>query len=105
MPARLQRLRRSKLVRRLVRWAVGPRDARELMRRNALTSPYLWFLSALAVIPATLFWRHTGILMIFCLLFVATYVWLYARIVHFRAPRWLVLGKGRKAFVLDLEKE
>ena len=83
----------SLIFRRLVRWAVGPRDARELMRRNALTSPYLWLLSLMAVIPATMFWRHSGILMLLCLLFVVSYVWLYARIVHFRTPRWLMLGK------------
>jgi UDP-N-acetylmuramyl pentapeptide phosphotransferase/UDP-N-acetylglucosamine-1-phosphate transferase len=84
----------SLIFRRLVRWAVGPRDARELMRRNALTSPYLWLLSLMAVIPATLFWRHTAILMLFCFLFVTSYIWLYARIVHFRAPRWMIWGKS-----------
>jgi UDP-N-acetylmuramyl pentapeptide phosphotransferase/UDP-N-acetylglucosamine-1-phosphate transferase len=85
----------SLIFRRLVLWAVGRKDARALTRRNALTSPYLWLLSLMAVIPATLFWRHTWLLMICCLLFVTSYVWLYARIVRFRAPRWMILGKRK----------
>jgi UDP-N-acetylmuramyl pentapeptide phosphotransferase/UDP-N-acetylglucosamine-1-phosphate transferase len=92
----------SLIFRRLVRWAVGGKDARALTRRNALTSPYLWLLSAMAVIPATLFWRNTGVLIIFCLLFVVTYVWLYARIVRFKAPRWMILRKrGNSAIRAD----
>ncbi len=85
----------SLIFRRLVLWAVGRKDARALTRSNALTSPYLWLLSLMAVIPATLFWRHTWLLMVFCLVFVFSYVWLYARIVRFRAPRWMILGKRK----------
>lgn len=85
----------SLIFRRVVRWAVGRRDARALMHRNALTSPYLWLISLMAVIPATLLWRHTSLLMIFCALFVTSYVWLYARIVRFRAPRWMIFGKRK----------
>jgi UDP-N-acetylmuramyl pentapeptide phosphotransferase/UDP-N-acetylglucosamine-1-phosphate transferase len=85
----------SLIFRRLVLWAVG-RDARALTRRNASTSPYLWLLSLMAVIPATLFWRHTWVLMTFCALFVVSYVWLYARIVHFKSPRWMILGRRKQ---------
>ncbi|HVK94632.1 MAG TPA: glycosyltransferase [Noviherbaspirillum sp.] len=84
----------SLIFRRIVLWAVG--DAQALTRSNALTSPYLWLLSAMAVIPATLFWQHTGVLITFCALFVASYVWLYARIVRFRAPRWMIFGRKRR---------
>ena len=85
----------SLIFRRIVVWAVGRRDARALLVRNALTSPYLWLLSLMAVIPATLFWRHTWVLMSFCLLFVVSYVWLYARIVRFRSPRWMILSRKK----------
>lgn len=85
----------SLIFRRIVVWAVGRRDARALLVRNAMTSPYLWLLSLMAVIPATLFWRHTWVLMSFCLLFVVSYVWLYARIVRFRAPRWMMLARKK----------
>ena len=81
------------IFRRVAVWAVGARDARALTRRNALTSPYLWLLSAMAVIPATLFWRYTGVLMLFCVLFVSSYVWLYARIVRFKSPRWMIFAR------------
>jgi UDP-N-acetylmuramyl pentapeptide phosphotransferase/UDP-N-acetylglucosamine-1-phosphate transferase len=85
----------SLIFRRVVLWAVGRRDARALTRRNAMTSPYLWLLSLMAVIPATLFWRTTWALMTFCLVFVSSYVWLYARIVRFKSPRWMILGKRK----------
>jgi UDP-N-acetylmuramyl pentapeptide phosphotransferase/UDP-N-acetylglucosamine-1-phosphate transferase len=83
----------SLIFRRVVQWAVGAREARALMRRNSRTSPYLWMFSLMAVVPATLFWRHTEILICFCLLFVISYVWIYARIVRFKAPRWMILRK------------
>lgn len=83
----------SLIFRRLLLWAVGS-DAKALTRRNALTSPYLWLLSLMAVIPATLFWNRTWILMTFCALFVISYVWLYARIVRFKSPRWMMIGKA-----------
>jgi UDP-N-acetylmuramyl pentapeptide phosphotransferase/UDP-N-acetylglucosamine-1-phosphate transferase len=83
----------SLIFRRIVQWTVGPKEARALMRRNARTSPYLWLFSLMAVIPATVFWRHTWVLIFFCLLFIISYVWLYARIVRFKSPRWLILRK------------
>jgi UDP-N-acetylmuramyl pentapeptide phosphotransferase/UDP-N-acetylglucosamine-1-phosphate transferase len=83
----------SLIFRRIVQWTVGRKEARALMKRNARTSPYLWLFSLTAVIPATVFWRHTGPLIFFCLLFVISYVWLYARIVRFKAPRWLIWDK------------
>lgn len=81
------------IFRRLVQWAVGRHDARALTRRNSLTSPYLWLLSLMAVIPATLFWQHTWVLILFCLLFIFSYMWLYVRIVRFKAPRWMIFNK------------
>jgi UDP-N-acetylmuramyl pentapeptide phosphotransferase/UDP-N-acetylglucosamine-1-phosphate transferase len=83
----------SLIFRRIVQWTIGKKEARALMKRNSLTSPYLWLLSLMAVIPATLFWQYTGVLIFFCLLFVVSYVWLYARIVRFKSPRWLILRK------------
>jgi len=82
----------SLIFRRVVQWTVG-KDARALLRRNSMTSPYLWMLSLMAVIPATLFWRYTWVLILFTLLFIASYVWLYARIVRFKAPLWMIRHK------------
>jgi UDP-N-acetylmuramyl pentapeptide phosphotransferase/UDP-N-acetylglucosamine-1-phosphate transferase len=83
----------SLIFRRVAQWAIGRKEARALMRRNALTSPYLWLFSLMAVIPATVFWRNTAVLIFFCFLFIVSYVWLYARIVRFKAPRWLIWRK------------
>jgi UDP-N-acetylmuramyl pentapeptide phosphotransferase/UDP-N-acetylglucosamine-1-phosphate transferase len=83
------------IFKRLVRWSVRSRDARAITRRNALTSPYLWLLSLMAVIPATLFWQSTLTLGLCCFVFVASYIWLYARIVRFNVPVWLILQRPK----------
>lgn len=80
----------SLVYRRLVRWAVGQRGAKELTRRNSMTAPYLWLLCMMSVVPAVLFWDRTPVLGGFIVLFGITYVVLYWRIVRFKAPRWLV---------------
>jgi len=77
------------IFRRVVRWAAGHEAARDITLRNSATSPYLWGLSTLSIVPAVLFWRHEGLLIASALAFVAAYVWLYAKLVRFRSPRWL----------------
>jgi UDP-N-acetylmuramyl pentapeptide phosphotransferase/UDP-N-acetylglucosamine-1-phosphate transferase len=61
----------------------------EWFNANAKTSPYLWVLSSLALIPAILFWYSTPILMGFILLFAISYIWLYKKIVRFDTPKWM----------------
>lgn len=80
----------SLIYRRLVRWAVGSRDARELVRRNSLTAPYLWVACSLSVVPAVIWWDNSTALSLLLLGYVGVYVTLYWRIVRFRTPRWLV---------------
>ncbi len=92
------------VFRRLVRWAVGRRDAASLTLRNSLTAPYLWLLSSLAALPATLFWRYPFVLMGFVALFCVFYVWLYMRLVRFRALRWLMI-KSRAGGALSRFKD
>ena len=84
------------VYKRLVRWAVGSSEARQITQRNAMTSPYLWVLSSMGTIPAVLFWQHQWVLMIFVVLFSMSYVMLYRNLVLFRMPRWLVLQKKRR---------
>jgi UDP-N-acetylmuramyl pentapeptide phosphotransferase/UDP-N-acetylglucosamine-1-phosphate transferase len=79
------------VFKRLMRWAVGNLNARDLTRRNSMTSPYLWILCSLSVVPAVLFYDSTPIQAVMILLFALTYVLLYWRIVRFKAPRWLVV--------------
>lgn len=56
---------------------------------NARTAPYFWILAGLSIIPAVLWWQSSLMLVGACFLFVTSYVWLYARIVKFKTPRWL----------------
>lgn len=53
------------IYKRLMRWVVGSQEERHRLRRNSFTSPYLWLLSLLAVLPATLFWNRNGWLIAF----------------------------------------
>ena len=85
----------SLIYRRFLRWAAGDRSARSLTRRNSMTSPYLWMLCSLSVVPAVLWYDSTAIQAGFIGLFGVTYVLLYWRIVRFRAPRWLVFRQSK----------
>jgi hypothetical protein len=80
----------SLIHRRLVRQMIGEAASNRLTVRNSLTSPYLWLLCSLSVIPAVLWWRNTTVLTGFLALFMVSYVVLYWRIVRFRAPKWLL---------------
>lgn len=77
------------VYKRLVRWVTGRGTQEYLLRRNSMTSPYLWLIAMMTVAPAMLFWQHQWVLQLCCALFVACYLWLYKRIVRFRVPRWL----------------
>jgi UDP-N-acetylmuramyl pentapeptide phosphotransferase/UDP-N-acetylglucosamine-1-phosphate transferase len=79
----------SLIYRRVLRWAAGGHSVRARTRRNSMTSPYLWVLCMLSVLPAMLFWDQAGMLALMLVLFIVSYVVLYQRIVRFRSPRWL----------------
>jgi UDP-N-acetylmuramyl pentapeptide phosphotransferase/UDP-N-acetylglucosamine-1-phosphate transferase len=83
----------SLIYRRLMRWAVGSKDAAVLTRRNSMTAPYLWVLCSLSVIPSLLWWDSTPVLSCFLLAFVVAYVVLYGSIVRFRTPPWLIVRR------------
>jgi UDP-N-acetylmuramyl pentapeptide phosphotransferase/UDP-N-acetylglucosamine-1-phosphate transferase len=85
----------SLVYRRLLRWAVGNRDAAAMTKRNAMTAPYLWMLCMTAVVPSVLFWNDSRILGLFILAFGLIYVSLYSLIIRFKSPRWLLM-KGKE---------
>ena len=58
---------------------------------NSFTSPFLWLLSLVSAVPAVIFWDSTHTLQASTALFVVAYVWIYWRIVRFRAPKVLLL--------------
>lgn len=80
----------SLIYRRVMRWAVGKSSKRSQTRRNSMTSPYLWMLCMMAVVPSMLFWDSTLLLMSFIVLFGVVYTGLYWRIVRFKSPRWMI---------------
>ena len=84
----------SLVYRRLMRWAIGSRDASVLTRRNSLTAPYLWVVCSLSAIPAVVWWDDTGMLAVWLVIYAVGYVTVYWRIVRFRTPRWLVFKRG-----------
>ncbi len=79
----------SLIYRRIMRWAIGKQSKRSAVRRNSMTSPYLWMLCMTAVVPAMLFWNSTPLLAAFIVLFGLVYTGLYWRIVRFKSPRWM----------------
>jgi UDP-N-acetylmuramyl pentapeptide phosphotransferase/UDP-N-acetylglucosamine-1-phosphate transferase len=83
------------IYKRVVRWAVGSSEADSKTRRNAMTAPYLWVLSSLAVAPAVGFYDNRWALGAFFVVFVMSYVWFYWRIVRMKVPRWMIAGNPR----------
>jgi UDP-N-acetylmuramyl pentapeptide phosphotransferase/UDP-N-acetylglucosamine-1-phosphate transferase len=81
------------IYKRLMRWAIGAADAAVLTRRNSMTSPYLWVLCSLSVVPSVLWWNSSAILAAWLLVFVLSYRLLYSRIVRFKTPRILVVDR------------
>ena len=58
---------------------------------NAMTSPYLWVLTLIGLVPATIWWDNTLVLCLSLIVFAAVYIWIYSRLVSWRRPSWLVL--------------
>jgi UDP-N-acetylmuramyl pentapeptide phosphotransferase/UDP-N-acetylglucosamine-1-phosphate transferase len=88
------------VFRRLVRVTFS-RDRRHALPAlcNAMTSPYLWVLALIGLVPATIWWDNTLILCLSILAFALVYLWLYSRLVSWRRPSWLLLpslGRGRR---------
>ncbi|WP_374587304.1 MraY family glycosyltransferase [Ideonella dechloratans] len=82
------------IYRRQMRWTQRGRNTATQIRRNSMTSPYLWALNSLAVLPVALWWDHTTALVISLFAFFLIYLWLYWRIVRFQTPTWISPKKG-----------
>ncbi len=79
--------------RRVMRLHIGTAQERRQTRRNSMTSPYLWVLCLMSVIPSVLWWNNTAVLTVFVFLFMAVYMYLYWSIVRFKTPGWLFLRR------------
>ncbi len=85
----------SLIYRRLLRWAVGTRDAKMLTRRNSMTAPYLWIVCGLGIAPALIWWNDSRVLGCFIVLFGIAYVALYVVMLRMRSPGWTATGRRR----------
>lgn len=86
----------SLIYRRVLRWAyamdrhsANTQEPHHHYLHNAKTSPYLWLISSIGVIPALLFWQRTPLLIASFVLFIAIYLYCYSAIVKRRRPWWL----------------
>ena len=86
----------SLIYRRFLRRATLDESVRDQTLRNSMTSPYLWMLCSMSVVPAMLWYDNTPVLAVTIVVFGACYVVLYWRIVRFRAPRWMLLRRPRE---------
>ncbi len=62
------------------------KDKKDALKRNYLTTPFLWLMELLCVIPAILFWNNTSVLIFCSFAFIVFYTWLYFRIAKFKTP-------------------
>jgi len=92
------------IYRRLKRGPVDGTGVRGSARGNSLTSPYLWLLNAVAVVPAMVWWNNDAVLALALLVFVAAYLDLYWRIVRFRSPKWMISRTARMARITEPAK-
>jgi len=58
-------------------------------KANSSTSPFLWLLAAVGIVPAAIWWSNSPVLSLVLLVFVLGYLTLYWRIVRFNSPRWM----------------
>jgi UDP-GlcNAc:undecaprenyl-phosphate/decaprenyl-phosphate GlcNAc-1-phosphate transferase len=77
------------IYRRVVVRVMGRNSAKDLLRGNSATSPYLWAMALLTVFPAMILFSHTWALIVCLVVFVFGYVWLYRSLARFRTPRFL----------------
>ncbi len=92
------------IYRRLKRRQVDPGSSRSTVRGNSGTSPYLWLLNAVVVVPAIVWWNNTPVLALALLVFVMVYLDVYWRIVHFKSPAWLVSRRQPPPVIERLNK-
>jgi ABC-type proline/glycine betaine transport system permease subunit len=84
------------MYRRVMRWALHDRSAEARTRRNSMTSPILWLLCMVSIIPAMLWWDDSTLIALSLVVFAFVYIGLYWRIVRFRSPRVLHMLRPRE---------
>jgi len=93
------------IYKRLVRWLVGSNLPAPRRQRNALTSPYLWAITSIGVVPALVFWQNRLLLCGGFVCFAASYIYGYTRLARFRAPGWLVIRKSTNHSAIQADRK
>jgi UDP-N-acetylmuramyl pentapeptide phosphotransferase/UDP-N-acetylglucosamine-1-phosphate transferase len=76
---------------RLVRRFVGRSEAGLITYRNSMVAPYVWVVALLCCGLAVAARASTGWLLLIIVVFCAAYVRVYALIVHWKTPTWLIV--------------
>jgi UDP-N-acetylmuramyl pentapeptide phosphotransferase/UDP-N-acetylglucosamine-1-phosphate transferase len=83
------------IYRRLMRWAIGADGRAALTHGNSMTSPFLWVLTSVSLLPALIWWDNTEMLALCIVAFVLIYLRVYWQLVRFRTPWWMTKLRGR----------
>jgi UDP-GlcNAc:undecaprenyl-phosphate GlcNAc-1-phosphate transferase len=81
----------SLIYRRVLMWSkrnLGTQATNGHYLNHAKTSPYLWLLSSIGVIPALMWWGSTPILILSFLAFALFYLFLYYRVTYKSKRAW-----------------
>ena len=79
----------SLIYRRVMRFSHNEDDKTHQYLRNAKTSPYLWVLSSLSIVPTLFCWNSTPALIVCAVGFVLLYLYIYRKMVRFKVPGWV----------------
>ncbi|MBK5065924.1 MraY family glycosyltransferase [Paraburkholderia domus] len=82
--------------RRVARFAMKQARSHAIFTSNSMTSPYLWAISALSIVPATLFWYSDICLIVTICVFALVYVYYYSALVNFRRPIFMRAWRQEK---------
>jgi UDP-N-acetylmuramyl pentapeptide phosphotransferase/UDP-N-acetylglucosamine-1-phosphate transferase len=82
------------IYRRLMRWAIGTDGRAALTQGNSMTSPFLWVLTSMSVVPAMIWWHDTVMLALCLVVFVLLYLRIYWQLVRFKTPWWMTALRG-----------
>ena len=77
------------IYRRAIKWDDHEKGRIVSNSANARTSPYLWLLAAIGIIPASLFWDSTPTLLILFIIFCVIYIATFLAIIRFKVPKWI----------------
>jgi UDP-GlcNAc:undecaprenyl-phosphate/decaprenyl-phosphate GlcNAc-1-phosphate transferase len=80
---------------RLARIGVGSKEVDARRRRNNLVAPYIWSTGLMFALLSLLAWGSTPWLVTLAVCFWIAYLWLYLRLVRWRAPAWMIATSSR----------